>query len=154
MREASRVAVLVVGVGEVPSALVGAAEQVLGPLEGVRALCFELAGGAEGIFERLREGVEAMNQGKGVLILADLCGSTLANAAFRLASQRPDCEVLCGTNLPMLMKLFSVDRRRLDARGLGEALADTGRRAINLCSDRCCGADMGRPAMAEGEVHK
>ena len=59
-------------------------------------------------------------------IIADLCGSTLANAAYHIADERSDCEVLCGANLPMLMKLFSVDLTRTDAHELGEELADTG----------------------------
>jgi mannose/fructose-specific phosphotransferase system component IIA len=89
-----------------------------------------------------------------VLILADLCGSTLANAAYRLAEERPGYEVLCGANLAMLMKLYSVDRQALDAAALGQALAETGRQGINLCSEKLCGQAAVRAALADREVHQ
>jgi len=139
MSRAGPVAVLLVGIGDVPQGLVDAAEQILGPLPGVGAECFAPTRPADRVYDRIRERAEALDQGGGVLIIADLCGSTLANAAYRLAEQRDDIEVLCGANLPMLMKLFSVDRRRLDASDLGSMLAETGRRGINLCSEQRCG---------------
>lgn len=132
------VAVLLVGIGDVPQGLVDAAEQILGPLSDVEAECFAPTRLADRVYDRIRERADALDQGGGVLIIADLCGSTLANAAYRLAEQREDFEVLCGANLPMLMKLCSVDRRSLGALELGEALAETGRRGINLCSEQRC----------------
>ena len=145
------VAVLVVGIGNVPRELVAAAEQILGTLPDVEAACFELMRTPDVVYDRIREHVDALDRGGGVLIIADLCGSTLANAGYRLAEERENCEVLCGANLPMLMRLFSVDRRSLDANALGEALAETGRRGINLCSEHHCGPDAVLRALEEGE---
>ncbi len=145
------VAVLLVGVGNVPRELVVAAEQILGPLQDVAAVCIEPTRTADAVYGRIRDQADALDQGGGVLIIADLCGSTLANAAYRISGERQDCEVLCGANLPMLMKLFTVDRRSLDAAELGELLADTGRRGINLCSEQHCGNAAVLRALAEGE---
>jgi mannose PTS system EIIA component len=151
MSASEPVVVLLVGVGSVPRELVLAAEQILGPLDDVAAVCFEPTRAPDVVYGRIRDQAAAMDRGGGVLIIADLCGSTLANAAYRLSDEREDCEVLCGANLPMLMKLFSVDRRSLDAAELGELLAETGRRGINLCSEQRCGNAAVLRALAQGE---
>ncbi len=145
------VVVLLVGIGNVPAELVSAAEQILGTLDGVRAVCFQPTRKADVVYERIRRNVERIDQGGGVLIVADLCGSTLANAAYRLVGERSNCEVLCGANLPMLMKLYSMDRTCIDAQELGEELADTGRRGINLCTEKRCGAEAMRRTLEEPE---
>lgn len=152
MSESEPVSVLVVGIGDVPQSLLEAAEEILGPLSDVEAVCFRPTRKPDEVYQRIAENVARVDLGGGVLIIADLCGSTLANAAYRLAHERADCEVLCGANLPMLMKLYSADRQRLDARGLGETLAETGRRGINLCSDQRCGQDAVHAALGEEET--
>lgn len=146
------IGVLMVGIGNVPRSLLEAAEEILGPLSDVEAQCFQPTRKPDEVYQRIRESVERVDRGRGVLIIADLCGSTLANASYRLAELRPDCEVLCGANLPMLMKLFTANRQRLDARELGEALAETGRRGINLCSDQRCGQAAVLAALGEEEA--
>jgi len=151
MSTAAPVAVLVVGIGNVPRELLAAAEQILGPLPDIEAVCFTPTKTSDVVYHRMREHVDALDRGGGVLIIADLCGSTLANAGYRLAEERENCEVLCGANLPMLMRLFSVDRNSLDACALGEALAETGRRGINLCSEKRCGPEVVRRALEEPE---
>lgn len=145
------VVVLVVGIGNVPRELLAAAEQILGTLPHVEAVCFEPTRTPDVVYDRIRKHVEALDRGGGVLIIADLCGSTLANAGYRLAEERDNCEVLCGANLAMLMRLFSVDRTRLNAGELGEALAETGRRGINLCSEKRCGTAAVLRALEEGQ---
>ena len=67
-----------VGIGKVPVELVNVAEQILGPMDGLEAVCFVPTRKADVVYERIRKRVEAIDQGGGVLILADLCGSTLA----------------------------------------------------------------------------
>jgi len=151
MSDAKPVVVLLVGVGNVPRELVNAAEQILGPLEDVDAVCCEPTRASQEVYLTIRDRADALERGGGVLIIADLCGSTLANAAYRLKDERENYEVLCGANLPMLMKLFSVDRCSLDAEELGELMAETGRRGINLCSEQRCGRDAVRQAMEAGD---
>jgi len=52
---------------------------------------------------RLRAGLD---QGEGVLILTDLFGATPANLATQLARDT-NSEVLCGVNLPMLLRALT-----------------------------------------------
>jgi PTS system mannose-specific IIA component len=49
------------------------------------------------------DSIKMVDQGKGVLILTDLFGGTPANIS--LSFQGPSVEVVCGMNLPMLIKL-------------------------------------------------
>lgn len=60
--------------------------------------------------ERLRESLEArlrtLDEGDGVLILADIYGATHTNIACRLV-QRGRIELIAGVNLPMLLKVLN-----------------------------------------------
>ena len=140
------VAVIIVGAGQVPEALLAAAEGVLGPLPDVSFRCFEAAMDPAELRAQLQASLDAANQGRGVLFLADLCGSSLVNQCYALARERADVEVLCGANLAMLMKLYSVDRGAVDPTGLARQLADSGRKSIHLASEHLL-AD--GPAMGE-----
>ncbi|MFH2010340.1 MAG: hypothetical protein ABI333_27325 [bacterium] len=133
-----RVAVVIAGLGRVPEELLRASETVLGPLEDVLALGFEQVPAPE-VARRLAEATEGADRGAGVLIIADLCGSTVANQSYALARERARYDVLCGANLAMLMKLYTVDRRVLDPTALAQALAETARRGISIASDQIPG---------------
>ncbi len=58
-----------------------------------------------------------LDDGDGVLVLTDACGSTPSNIAARLVRDQP-VTVIAGLNLPMLLRVFNypgLDRRALAA---------------------------------------
>ncbi len=79
------------------------AELIVGPMEAFKAICFEPHQAVEEMARILRDAVKAVDQGRGVLILTDLFGGTPANISLSLLG--PKVEVVCGMNLPMLIKL-------------------------------------------------
>ena len=135
MTDEAQVRVLLVGVGRVPESLAAAAEEVLGPQPDLATLRVENPVDRGLVETRIAEAVARLDQGRGVLLLADLCGSSVANVCYALARGRPELDVLCGANLAMLTKLYAVDRAGLDTTTLAQLLADTGRRSITLASD-------------------
>jgi PTS system mannose-specific IIA component len=104
----------------------------VGPLRACKAISFRPEQSVEEMTEELRETVEQVDEGKGVLILTDLFGGTPANISLALLG--PTVEVVCGMNLPMLIKLASCR----DEVSLVEAAAmvkEYGQRHISLASE-------------------
>lgn len=109
-----------------------AAEMIVGPLQNCKAMCFKPDQPVDEMVRLLREAVKEVDQGKGVLILTDLFGGTPANISLSLLG--PGIEVVCGMNLPMLIKLAGCR----NGHSLSEAAAmvkEYGQRHISLASE-------------------
>jgi len=87
----------------VAAEMVCAAELITGPLEACRALTLQAGQPVEEMVKQLREAIKEVDRGHGVLILTDLFGGTPANISLSFLG--PKVEVVCGMNLPMLIKL-------------------------------------------------
>ena len=112
--------------------MLAVASIIVGPLQNCRAMCFEHGLAVEDMTKMLREAVREVDQGKGVLILTDLFGGTPANISLSLLG--PGVEVVCGMNLPMLIKLASCR----SGHSLSEAASlvkEYGQRHISLASE-------------------
>jgi len=127
---AESVGVVVVGHGRTASALLGAAEGIVGPgvLHGVLAVDADAGETAE-LRTRMCEAVIASDRGGGVLLIADMFGASPCSCGIRMASGHP-LSVVAGLNLAMLLKLATLDRTALGPAELAAACSDSGRRAI------------------------
>lgn len=117
---------------ELAQEMVHVAELIVGPLEACRAVSFKPDQSMEEMVKQLREAIREVDQGKGVLILTDLFGGTPANISLSFLG--PKVEVVCGMNLPMLIKLASCRKGYL----LSEAASlvkEYGQRHISLASE-------------------
>jgi len=108
------------------------AELIVGPLRSCKAVCFDSHQSLEEKMEQLREAIEEVNEDRGVLILTDLFGGTPANIS--LSFLRPDVEVVCGMNLPMLIKLAGC-RGKYTLSETASLVKEYGRRHITLASE-------------------
>ena len=61
----------------------------------------------------LRAGIQKMDQGDGVLILADVYGATHTNVACHLLA-RGRIELITGVNLPMLLRALNYRHLKMD----------------------------------------
>lgn len=111
--------------------MIRAAELILGPMEATRAISIDSAQPVETTIERVQRAVKDVDVGRGVLILTDLFGGTPANISLPLAG--PGVEVICGMNLPMLIK-FADCRHTHSVTEAAELLQEYGRRHISLAS--------------------
>lgn len=93
--------------GEVATALLKAAEAIVGPLGDVPAISLEAGTDPALLRKRVEEAIRTANQGEGVLVLCDMFGGTPSNVCL---SCECGCavEVVTGVNLPMLLKAASV----------------------------------------------
>jgi len=129
------VGVVVVGHGCSASALLAAAEGIVGDaLAGVVAVDAN-AGEDADLRTRMCAAVVAADRGAGVLLIADMFGASPCACGIRIAEGHP-LAVLAGFNLAMLLKLATLDRRAASPAELAEACAASARRAIAVTTPK------------------
>ena len=101
------IGLVIVTHGRLADEFVAAMEHVVGPQEDVVAISI----GPDDDIERRRveivAAVKQVDSGAGVIMLTDMFGGTPSNLAISI-TDRPHVEVICGINLPMLIKLAMV----------------------------------------------
>jgi len=112
--------------------LLRVAELIVGELPACKAICFSGQAEVDDMVRILRESIKEVDQGKGVLILTDLFGGTPANIS--LAFLGPRVEVVCGMNLPMLIKLAGC-RSGYSLSEVAVLVKEYGQRHISLASE-------------------
>jgi PTS system mannose-specific IIA component len=123
------IGIVVVTHAGLADALIEAAELIIGPLEGVSAVCIDRDMDINDAKEELGKAVASVGQGgAGVLILTDLFGGTPTNLSVELL-QSGDVEILTGVNLPMLIKGVGA-RSQQDLDGLASLLKEYAGSAI------------------------
>ncbi|KPK12547.1 MAG: hypothetical protein AMJ68_01305 [Acidithiobacillales bacterium SG8_45] len=81
----------------------------------------------EKLLSLIGEAVEALDDGDGVLILADIYGATHSNAACNLL-ESGRIELVTGISLPMLLRVLNY--RHLSLEQLAEKAAEGGRECV------------------------
>ncbi|MFP5212099.1 MAG: PTS sugar transporter subunit IIA [Acidobacteriota bacterium] len=107
------------------------AELIVGRLPACKAVCFEPHQPVEDMVRQVQEAVAEVDMGGGVLILTDLFGGTPANISLSLLG--PKIEVVCGMNLPMLIKLAGC--RKSPLAQAAATVKEYGQRHISLASE-------------------
>lgn len=110
-----------------------ALEHVVGPQEAVAAVSIGPDDDMEGRRDDIIKAIEAVDDGEGVVVLTDMFGGTPSNLAISVMQDR-NVEVLCGLNLPMLVKLARV-RPEMEIREAVRFAAEAGRKYINVAND-------------------
>jgi PTS system mannose-specific IIA component len=129
------VGIVVVTHDQAAVAMVGAAFAIVGEIPGVTAVCVGVGENFQSMIDKISRACDEVDQGAGVLLLVDIHGSSPFHAAMTMLDGTRPAEVLCGVNLPMLIKLMTVDRRQVAPTALAEELRDSGRRSIRLGSE-------------------
>lgn len=130
-----KVGIVVVTHEGAADALVVAARALLGNLPGVAAVPCAMADVFPTLVDKIARGCQLVDEGVGVLMLVDLHGSSPFHASMSLLDGTRAAEILCGVNLPMLIKVSTLDRTRLTPTQIAEALRDIGRRSIRIGSE-------------------
>ncbi len=112
--------------------MITAAEMIVGPLQNCKAICFKPSQPVDELIKLMRDAIKEVDQGKGVLILTDLFGGTPSNIS--LAFQGHRVEVVCGMNLPMLIKLAGC-RNGCSLSEAASMVKEYGQRHISLASE-------------------
>lgn len=89
------------------SALLRAAEFIVGQVQDCTCIQVDASLEVSETVNRLKEAVDRLSVGHGVLVLTDMFGGTPTNLSLSLIGSRKDVEVLTGVNLPMLLRVLS-----------------------------------------------
>jgi mannose/fructose-specific phosphotransferase system component IIA len=96
---------IIVGPGDLPEALLGAAAAIVGRAEGITTLSNQGLSAAE-LEQRLDRLAEA-DPGAAVVVFVDMFGSSCSTVSLKVHRSRPNLAVVCGVNLPMLLRFIS-----------------------------------------------
>jgi PTS system mannose-specific IIA component len=118
--------------GRLAVEFIAALEHVVGPQQGVAAVCIGPDDDMEQRRREILDSVAKVNDGAGVVLLTDMFGGTPSNLAISVLD-KANVEVIAGINLPMLIKLARVrDSENLQA--AVSAAQEAGRKYINVAS--------------------
>ena len=129
------VGVVVVTHGASGACLLDAAASIVGTLIETAAVGVTMDESFDEVIHRIEQACAQVDAGAGILILVDIHGSSPFQACMAMVDGTRPLEIVCGVNLPMLIKLATVDRRELGPPEMAELLRDVGRRSIRLGSE-------------------
>jgi mannose/fructose-specific phosphotransferase system component IIA len=116
-------------------AMLHAAADIVGPVPASVAVSVEPSERFEDLVHRVSDACDRVDSGTGLLILTDVHGSSPFRACAAMADGKREVEIVCGVNLPMLIKLATCDRSGLSPAKVAELIKEVGKRSIRLGSE-------------------
>lgn len=116
------VGVVIVAHGGLARELLAAVEHVMGRQSGIRAVAIEPDYDRPAKAAEIRAAADAVDEGRGVVVVVDLHGSSPANLCQAVGGPAPR-HILTGANLPMLLKLMQSRHLPLDQAAAQAVLA-------------------------------
>ncbi len=108
-----------------------AAEHVVGVNPTVKAISIYPSDNMNEKENQIKVALSSVNTGSGVIIVTDIHGSTPSNLALK-ASKGLNCKVICGANLPLIVKLIKA--RNLSAEDAVNLAVNAGKKYISCVS--------------------
>jgi PTS system mannose-specific IIA component len=128
MSETKRIGGVIVSHGQVANELLSAAEAVVGDLSHITAVSIGWHDDVEMAKADIARAIDEVSEGVGVLILTDMFGGTPTNMAAMFLDNS-GVEVVTGVNLPMVIKLASLNKE-ISLQELAKEVEDQGKEAI------------------------
>ena len=133
------IGVLIVSHGEIGTAILHSAAQILGEApKQVATLSVWRQDDPDDLVLRAQELITGIDDGDGVLVLTDIFGATPGNVVSRLL-QDGRIEGVSGVSLPMLLRVLTGRNGSLAA-AVKRALSGGSEGLVHMNSDRCCDA--------------
>jgi|SRR6187399_522450 len=124
----NRIGGVVISHGQVANELVAAAEAVVGELSYITAVSIGWHDDVEMAKAEIERAIAKVSAGHGVLLLTDMFGGTPTNIAAMFLKEN-EVEIVTGVNLPMVIKLASMNRDTT-LRELAKEVEDQGKESI------------------------
>jgi len=126
--------VIVLTHGNLASELVRAAQTIDPNLVETSAMSLPWDVDSDEASRSLKKQLREVDQGEGTLVLTDMFGGTATNLALPLLKPEK-VEVVTGVNLPMLVKLGSLQGRSLSLEELAAGITTAGQKSIRVASE-------------------
>src|SRR3954468_14929475 len=132
---APSVGLVIVTHGSCGECMLTAAADIVGPVPASSSVAVGVHEDFGDVVERVHRACDAVDEGAGVVILVDVHGSSEFQACLAMVDGSRPIEIVCGVNLPMLIKLATVDRQGLRPADMAELIKEVGKRSIRLGSE-------------------
>ncbi len=126
------IGLVIVAHGRLAAEFAAALEHIVGPQAQLEAVQIAADVTAQQCQPKLMEAVRRVDSGSGVIIASDLFGGTPCNTAMLLRHASP-VEIICGVNLPMLVRLAK-NRHHGDVLAVALDAQGAGRKYITVAS--------------------
>jgi len=113
--------------------LLEAAEFIVGSIEVVECASIDTSKDSKKLRDIIEKKIESLDQGEGVLVLADMFGGTPSNLALSFL-QKDTVEVVTGINLPMVIAVAH-NRQGHSLAEIADMAKTAGQRSISLASE-------------------
>ena len=131
----AQVGLVIVTHGAAAEDLLSAAASIVGPVPASTAVGVVPTEVFDDVVRRVGRACDDVDSGVGILILADVHGSSPFRACLAMVDGTRPVEIVAGVNLPMLIKLATCDRRGLRPAEVAELVKEVGKRSIRLASE-------------------
>lgn len=125
---------LILSHGRLADELLTAGDTIAGGLEGFEAVSLDWSENYDQAQSKIRECLDRLDQGDGVLILTDMFGGTPCNIALTFM-QPGRVEIVTGVNLPMVVRLGCLGCRERPLAEVARWLRDKTRGSICVATD-------------------
>lgn len=129
----NKIGVVVISHGRLANELLTAAEMVVGEQTNVQAVSIDWYDDVEAAKAEISRAIEAVSDGKGVILMTDTFGGTPTNIAAMFLAPG-EVEIVTGASLPMIVKLASIDHE-MPLAEVAQVLVDEGKDAIYRAAD-------------------
>jgi len=129
----SKLGMLVVTHGNLARELVASARTIVAEDVALEALSIDWNDDPAGAAEAIREGIDRVDRGGGVLVLTDMFGGTPTNLSLALL-EPGKVEIVTGANLPMVIKFANLGPK-VDLAEAAAAVARQGRESVHVASE-------------------
>jgi len=128
------IGIVIVTHKQLGEALIGAAEFIIGrrPVA-IESVSIDLSENADKLRAKIVQGIKAVKDEEGVLILTDMFGGTPSNLSYSFLEEGR-VEVLSGVNLPILIQAVSLRKKSMGLAELAVNLEVFGKKSISLAS--------------------
>ncbi len=129
------VGIVIVTHGHLGEALIDTATAICGEqLKAITSVCIDLTQDVNKLRSKIQNGIKAVNENGGILILTDMFGGTPSNLSYSFLEEGR-IEVLSGVNLPILIKALNIRSRDIDLHEMAQTIEAYGKKSISLASD-------------------
>jgi PTS system mannose-specific IIA component len=133
------IGIVVVTHGQLANELVSAAEMIVGEIPNINAVSIGWQVNPEDAEREIKDALERVERGQGVILLTDMFGGTPSNLSLTLL-EKDKVEVVTGVNLPMLIKLVSLrEQQKHDLLEVARLTCAQGKESIYQASDLLSG---------------
>ncbi len=114
--------------------ILDAAQRIVGRTDSIRAVSMDWDDEVSDARKQIEAAIKEVDGGRGVLIFTDMFGGTPTNVSLAFLEQ-DGVEIITGVNLPMIIKLTSVQNSDGTLLEIAQELRERGQNSIYVASE-------------------